>query len=109
MMNLDAIKAELETRTGAPFALFGWQQTPDLPAWGIVTQKTEAGAIWSDDEQEEQAIRGYVSLFCRERGTLPEQVQAALKALGLSWRFETSDYETDTRLLHYTWRWEDWR
>ena len=37
------------------------------------------------------------------------QNDGVLNDLGVSWRFETQDYEEDTGLMHYTWRWEDWR
>ena len=108
MIDLNRMKVALEGATAAPFALYGWRQTPDAPAWGVVTQTGEAGAIWSDDQQEAQALRGYVSLFCRQLGSLKDTVQGVLNALGVCWRFEAEDYEDDKQLLHYTWRWEEW-
>lgn len=108
-MELSTLRAALATATGIPWALYAWTQTPAGDAWGIVNETAEADAIWADDEQQEQAMRGYVSLFARTLGALPGQVQAVLNAQGVSWRLDAQDYEPDTKLLHYTWRWEDWR
>lgn len=108
MTDLQALKNALDSGTGIPFAVHGWQQTPDLPAWGTVTATGQADAIWSDDRMEEQALRGYVSLFSRVLDGAPARVQAVLDGLGLSWRLDAEDYEPDTRLMHYTWRWEEW-
>lgn len=108
MIDLENLRAALQQRTQAPFALWGWQQTPEADAWGIVTMDGQAGAVWSDDEVEMQGIRGHVQLFCRRPGSLPSLVQSALRGLRVHWNFETSDYEPDTRLLHYTWAWRDW-
>ena len=89
-MTLARLKTALEEATGAPFAAYAWQQTPDEDAWGIVTVDGEAAAVWADDHQQLQAHRGHVD------------------SLEISWSLEAADYETDTRLLHYTWGWRDW-
>ena len=107
-MTLARLKAALEEATGAPFAAYAWQQTPDEDAWGIVTVDGEAAAVWADDHQQLQAHRGHVSLFTRVMDEMPGLVQQALDSLEISWNLEAADYETDTRLLHYTWGWRDW-
>lgn len=108
MINLDAMLTALRNGTQIPFALYGWQTNPAEDAWGILTLDGQEAAIWSDDRMEAQAVRGHVSVFCRTLGGIPDAVQTVLDGLGVSWTFETTDYEPDTRLLHYTWAWREW-
>lgn len=108
-MTMADVVSALAERTGIPFALDGWQTNPDAEAWGSVIRRGEAGAIWGDDEQQEQALRGYVSVFARRECGIQDTVQNAIRTLDLSWRYETEDYEPDTRLWHYTWSIACWR
>ena len=108
-MDLGQMKDHLEAATGFPFALYAWRETPDEPAFGIVNIVAEIGAIWGDDEQQEQALTGQIHLFTRRAGSADmKNVQEALKQEGIHWRLDAVQYEADTRLLHYTWVWSEW-
>ena len=108
MTNLEQMRTRIETATGYPFALYAWQQTPSVQAWGIINLVAEQGAVWGDNEQQEQALTGQLHLFTRSAGGADMlAVQEALKQEDVSWRLSAVQYEQDTRLLHYTWIWSD--
>jgi hypothetical protein len=106
--DLEQLRSTAETVTGFPFALYAWQQTPSVPAWGTVNLVSEIGSVWGDDEQQEQALTGQLHLFTRRAGNADMKVvQQALAREDISWRLSAVQYEQDTRLLHYTWVWSD--
>ena len=108
MIDLEHLRSHVETSTGFPFALYAWQQTPDVPAFGIVNVVAEQGSIWADNEQHVQALTGQIHLFTRRAGSTDfNAVQQALKDEDISWRLSATQYESDTHLLHYTWVWSD--
>lgn len=69
-----------------------------------------AGAsIRADNRTDSQALGGTVDLFTRTPDdlTLFHQVQDALDGVpGCAWYLESIQYEPDTGLTHYEWRWE---
>jgi len=110
MTDLMAIKEAVESRTGVIFTPYAWQQTPkDRDEWGTITMDGQADAVWGDGHMEEQGLEGSVHLFTRSvTSGAPGAVQQALNALGLSWRLNYVNYESDARILHYEWLWREW-
>lgn len=110
MTDLMRLQNALEAASGAMLALFAWQTTPnDRDEWGTITVDGQATAVWGDGRMQEQALAGSVHLFCRRLDSqAPAGIQAGFQRLGISWRLDDVIYETDTRLLHYVWTWEEW-
>jgi len=106
--DLETLRGNLEHGTGFPFALYAWRDTPKANAWGTVNLVAEVASIWADDRQEEQALTGQVHLFTQHPMDFLT-VQRILAAQDFYWRLDGAQYEQDTRLLHYTWIWSDWR
>ena len=60
----------------------------------------------SDNHKSEQTITGTVDLYTRtEFDPLADTVQTILDSEGVAWRLESVQYETETNLIHYEWRW----
>lgn len=109
MTDQDALRERLESGTGFPSADYAWTRTPDADAWLRLNLIGEAGAVWGDDRQQDQALSGQVHLFTRRMGSADMRaVQAVLREQDFHWRLDGVAYESDTRLLHYTWVWNDW-
>ena len=69
----------------------------------------EPAGFFGDSRKGEQAIGGTLDLYTlTEFDPLIDEAQDALAALfGSSWVLEDVLYEDETKLIHYTWRWED--
>jgi hypothetical protein len=66
----------------------------------------EDNSFYSDNRKSEQRIVGTVDCFTRiEFDGLLDDIQGAFEALGLTWSLATVQYETETKLIHYTWDW----
>lgn len=105
MRSLDGIKQALLSVTDRVSHYFAWKQEPPYLVWAEDGQGT---ALWADGKMELQTITGTIDLFTKNlRGEpLFEATQQALDQAGISWRLNSVQYEEDTRLLHYEWRWE---
>ena len=67
----------------------------------------ESDSFDSDNRKTEQTITGTVDLFTKtEFDPLADDVQRILDEEGVAWSLTTVQYEDDTNLIHYTWRWE---
>lgn len=66
----------------------------------------ENNSFYSDNGKSEQRITGVVDAFTRtEYDTMLDDIQTTLTALGLTWTLDVVQYETETKLIHYTWSW----
>lgn len=72
----------------------------------IWAETGEENSFHSDNSKSEQRIIGTVDCFTRtEFDGLLDDIQSAFNALGLTWKLTTVQYETETKLIHYTWDW----
>ena len=92
--------------TGIMFEDGGWSVAPGTD-YGTVRLDGQGDALYADDAMQEQAIAGSIHLFTKGAGrTRMAAVQEALNSLGICWRLNSIQYEEDTRLTHYEWRFE---
>ena len=92
--------------TGIPFAEDGWDEKP-APPYGVYALDGGADTVWAGDQLRERALQGTVDLFTRGRGRAAKaKVEEALGAAEISWRFNSQQYEADTRLMHFEWVFE---
>lgn len=90
--------------TGIPFREAGWDEAPAAP-WGVYAIDGSAEDLWGDSQMEHQVLTGTVDLFVMGPGR--DQMQLVQQALaGVSWRLNSVQYESDTRLTHYEWVFE---
>lgn len=101
----ERLMKELES-TGISFKDGGWRAAPGTD-YGIVTIDGPGDTVWADDAMQEQAMAGTVHLFTRDDGKAQmKAVQAAMNRASVSWRFSNRQFEEDTRLTHWAWRFE---
>lgn len=82
-----------------------WRPVKDVPCL-IWAEDGEDRSFHAGNKKAEQRIVGTVDLFTKtEFDPLADSVQTALNDLGVTWRLESVQYEDDTNLIHYEWRW----
>ncbi len=83
-----------------------WRFGADAP-YCIWQEDGEVG-LQGDNHKAEQGITGTVDYFTlTEYDGNIEAIQIALNGVeNLSWRINSIQYEEDTNLIHYEWRWE---
>lgn len=73
----------------------------------VWAEEGQGGSVYADGGMQEQVWVGTVDLFTRtEDDPLFEAVQGALQTAEAAWRLNSVQYEHDTGLIHYEWRWE---
>ena len=71
------------------------------------TEDGENGSFHSNNIKQEQKIAGYVDYFTKtEFDATVDVIQEIFQAEGVAWLLSTVDYEDETNLIHYRWRWE---
>lgn len=67
----------------------------------------QGSAGYADNRMILQGIQGTIDYFTNDEfDPVFDQIQAALNALGMSWRLNSIQYEKDTGYIHYEWVWE---
>ena len=73
----------------------------------VWTEDGENGSFHSNNHKQEQKIAGYVDYFTKtEFDATVDAIQEIFQAEGVAWLLSTVDYEDETNLIHYRWRWE---
>lgn len=82
-----------------------WRFGADAP-YCVWTEDSDAG-MEADNHKAEQGISGTVHLFTlTEYDGNIELIQAKLNSIeNMSWSINSVQYEEDTNLIHYEWRW----
>lgn len=89
--------------------LYHYEKAEDASTpYGVWAETGEATSTSGNNHKDEQAIEGYIDYFTFEEfDTLIDDIQEALNTLeGCSWTLEASQYEDNTKLIHYRWGWE---
>lgn len=82
-----------------------WRPVTDAPCL-IWAESGEENSFHANDHKQEQRLIGSVDYFTQtEFDPTCDAVQAALDGLGLTWALESVQYEDETNLIHYEWRW----
>lgn len=72
----------------------------------VWAESGEDTSFHSNNRKSEQTITGTVDLYTQtEFDPLADTVQTILDSEGVAWRLESVQYETETNLIHYEWRW----
>lgn len=102
-MNLEVMKNALLTVTNNVGHYEALKKTDKYIVWA---EDGQAGAEWSDDAMQEQAISGTVDYFTKtEYDPNFGAIQTAMNAAGVSFRLNSIQYESDTGYIHYEWVW----
>lgn len=83
-------------------------QRPQMTAPYIVwAEDGEDDSFDSDNHKAEQVIYGTLDYYTEtEYDPVADAIQGTLNAFeNLSWRYDATDYEDETGLIHHTWHW----
>lgn len=73
----------------------------------IWAENGEGESLHAGNHKVEQVITGRVDYFTQtEYDDNEDAIQDTLDALGVAWALESVQYEEETKLIHYEWRWE---
>lgn len=83
---------------------------PDLkPPFIIWQEDGETDSLHSNNRKAEQGIHGTVDFYTKEEyDEVFDTIQETLDELymqGFSFRWESTDYENETNLIHHSWDW----
>ena len=82
-----------------------FRPTGEIPSC-IWQEDGEENSFHSGNHKTEQAIRGTVDYYTQtEFDGNADTIQATLDGIGAAWYLESVQYEEDTKLIHYEWRW----
>ena len=78
------------------------------PPYLVWAEDGAAASVFADGRRACKSHAGTIDLFTlQEDEPLFDQVEAALDELEpVAWRLNSVQYEQDTGLIHYEWRWE---
>ncbi len=75
------------------------------PSYIVWAEDGEDQAFQGDNRKAEMQVTGTIDCYTQtEYDQLLDEVQEALTADGISWILESVQYEDETKLIHYEWR-----
>lgn len=73
----------------------------------IWAEDGEGNSIHADDHKEKQVITGTVDYYTPDDfDPAFDRIQQEFEKYGISYRFNSSQYEEEKGLIHYEWVWE---
>lgn len=103
-MILADLKAALLTVTSKAYHFDATGATGNYIVWA---EDGQADSVWADGGMKEQAITGTIDYYSKEEYDPNfSAIQAALDGIGISYRLNSIQYETDTKYIHYEWVFE---
>lgn len=102
---IDKIRVALTSIEGLTVYHY-WRFSTEVP-YCIWQEDGEDAGLQVDNHKGEQAISGTVDYFTKvEYDPTIDAIQEALNAVeGCSWEINSIQYEEETNLKHYEWRW----
>lgn len=75
--------------------------------YAVWAEDSESNSFEADNRKAEQFISGSLNYFTkREFDPVIDDLQEALNETGIIWALESVQYEPETGLIHYEWRWD---
>ncbi len=106
-MNITGLVDALNLLTDLPFAEWAWSEAPD-EAYGVVTADGQTELKADEDPAAEKMLTGYVDVFIKATDADPtEEVEDAMRAIGVWFRMESIQFEPDSGFIHIEWRYVD--
>ena len=106
-MKIAGLVDVLNLFTGIPFTEWAWSEAP-ADGYGVVTADGQSEFRADADPVAEKMLTGYVDVFVKATDPDPtEDVEDAMRALGVWFSIESIQFEPETGFLHFEWRWRD--
>lgn len=75
--------------------------------YAVWAEDSESNSFDADNRKHEQTISGSLNYFTKlEYDPVIDDIQDYLFESGVIWRLESVQYEPETGLIHYEWRWD---
>lgn len=105
---LNALLNILNGLTDIPFVELAWTHSPD-DKYGVITLNNQIVLNADADPVTEKMLSGFVDVFVKKPQDLStvNDVESALKQLGIWFALESVQFEDDTGYVHYEWQWRD--
>lgn len=101
--NLQRIQTALVGVTSSCYHYWRAKATPPYLIWA---EDGEMDSFESDNHKQEQQLHGTADYFTKtEFDTTVDAIQNALNGIMTGWRLSSVQYEEDTGLIHYEWKW----
>lgn len=77
----------------------------DVP-YMVWAEDGEQDSFETDNRKQEQQLSGLVDFFTLDEfDEICDDIQEILNSEWIGWRLESVQYEEETNLIHYQWRW----
>lgn len=97
----------LNLLTDLPFTEWAWSAAP-ADGYGVVTADGQSELKADADPAAEKMLTGYVDVFIKATDPDPtEDVEDAMRAIGVWFRMESIQFEPETGFIHIEWRYTD--
>lgn len=105
---LNALLNILNGLTDIPFVELAWTHSPD-DKYGVITLNNQIALNADADPVTEKMLSGFVDVFVKKPQDLStvNDVESALKQIGIWFALESVQFEDDTGYVHYEWQWRD--
>lgn len=78
-----------------------------MPDRYFVWQEDGSNDLLASGKHAEKAVTGSTDLFTRyEFDSWKEAIEESFDNYGISWRYESMQYEEETGFIHHEWYWE---
>lgn len=78
----------------------------DRPPYLVWAETGEENSFAANDHKAEQQITGLVDYYTKtEFDETVDAIQGILNTEEVGWRLDSVQYEEETNLIHYQWRW----
>lgn len=75
--------------------------------YAVWAEDSEAQSFHADSRKSEQVISGTLNYFTKtEYDSVIDALQTMLNSVAVAWYLASVQYEPDTGLIHYEWRWD---
>jgi len=103
-MTLSELKTALLAVTSKVYHMDATGATGNYIVWA---EDGSGEMLWADGQMKHQAITGTIDYFTKmEYDPAFAAIQAALDTLGISYSLTSTQFEADTKYIHYEWVWE---
>lgn len=98
-MILADIKTALLTVTNN---VYHFDATGAIGSYIVWSEDGQADSVWADGKMQNQVITGTIDYYTKtEYDANFNAIQEALNEIGISYRLNSIQYETDTKYIHY--------
>lgn len=106
-MKIPGLVNVLTAYTDIPFTEWAWSEAPE-DRYGVVTADGQTELKADADPAAEKMLTGYVNVFVKTSDPDPtEDVENAMRAIGVWFRKESVQFEPESGFLHFEWRFVD--